>query len=48
MENNSAKNDKSHEVEVYYVPPEGFPKDIIVENPKTVSKKNLTKCKVIR
>ena len=43
MEDNSNKNDKSHEVEVYYTPPEYTSKDIVVENPKRISQEEFNK-----
>ena len=43
MEDNNNKDDKNHKVEVYYESPEDITKDIVAENPKTISQEELDK-----
>ena len=43
MDDNSGKNDKIHEVEVYYKLSKDIPIDIVIEDPKTISQEELNK-----
>ena len=47
-DNNNNRDNKNCKVKVYYVLPEDIPKDIVVENPKTISQEEFDKCKIVK